>query len=145
MITSFSTTRRITINVVPARVWAALTTPEIIKQYMFGAEVVSNWQTGSSLVYKGHWEGQPFEDKGVILEIPPENLLKTSFYSALSGLEDKPENYSTITYELNSEAAGRTTLTVTQDNQPTSAAADQAGRNWEMTLSQIKQLLEEPE
>ncbi len=143
MTTSFSITRRTTINAASARVWEALTTPEIIKQYMFGAEAVSNWQPGSSLVYKGQWEGQPFEDKGVILEISPAKLLKTSFYSALSGLEDKPENYSTITYQLNSEADGRTTLTVTQDNNPTQAAADQTGRNWEMTLGQIKQLLEQ--
>lgn len=145
MITSFSATRRITIIASAARVWAALTTPEIIKQYMLGTEVVSNWQKGSPLVYKGQWDGQPFEDKGVVLEIAPEKLLKTSFYSALSGLADRPENFSTITYELNAEADGRTTLTVTQDNQPTQAAADQAGGNWEMTLGQIKQLLELPE
>lgn len=143
MTTSFSITKRTTINAASARVWEALTTPEIIKQYMFGAEAVSNWQPGSSLIYRGQWNGQPYEDKGTILEIEPRKLLKTTFYSALSGLEDKPENHNTITYELNSEATGRTSLTVTQDNNPTQAAADQTGKNWEMILSQIKQMLEQ--
>lgn len=42
-----------TVNAPIARVWEALTKPEIIKQYMFGANVVSDWRVGSSIVWKG--------------------------------------------------------------------------------------------
>jgi len=31
----------------PERVWAALTDPKLIKRYMFGSEVETDWQQGS--------------------------------------------------------------------------------------------------
>jgi uncharacterized protein YndB with AHSA1/START domain len=31
------------INASPAQVWAALTDPELIKQYMFGSQVETDW------------------------------------------------------------------------------------------------------
>ena len=142
MTTSFSITKQITINASTGRVWEALTTPEIVKQYMFGTEVVSTWQKGGPLVYKGQWDGQPFEDRGTILEIMPQKLLKATYFSAASGLEDKPENHNLVTYEIIPEEGGLTVLSITQDNNPSQSAADYAGENWEMTLNQIKYLLE---
>ena len=47
----------ITINASIAKVWEALVNPSIIKQYMFGTEVVSDWKEGSSIVWKGIWKG----------------------------------------------------------------------------------------
>ncbi len=46
-----------------AKVWEALTNPEIISQYMFGAEVTSDWQVGSDIYWRGEWKGKSFEDK----------------------------------------------------------------------------------
>lgn len=139
---SFIATKSVTINATPTRIWEAMTQPELVKQWMFGAEVVSDWQKGGSLVYKGIWDGKPFEDKGTILDIEPEKILKTTYYSPLSGLEDRPENYNTVTYELSAEADDHTTLTITQDNNSTQEAADKAEANWGMTLDAIKKLLE---
>ena len=34
------------------RVWNALTNPDIIKQYMFGAKVISDWNEGSPIVWR---------------------------------------------------------------------------------------------
>jgi hypothetical protein len=59
----------------------------------------------------------------------------------LAGLEDKPENYSTVTYDL-AEAQGRTTLTVTQDNNPSPESAERSAKNWAMVLEGLKKLLE---
>ena len=139
---TFTATKSTTINATPEKIWEALTAPEIVEQYMFGADVVSDWQKGSPLIYKGEWEGKPYEDKGTILDIEPNKLLKTTYFSALGGLEDKPENYNTVTYELTSEAEGQTKLTVMQDNNPSQEAADKATENWGMTLNTIKELLE---
>src|SRR5258706_3209022 len=41
--------------------------PEILKQYYFGADIISDWKMGSSIIYKGEWQGKPYEDKGTIL------------------------------------------------------------------------------
>jgi uncharacterized protein YndB with AHSA1/START domain len=38
------------------RVWNALVNPNVIKQYMFGTNVVSDWKEGSSIVWKGEWK-----------------------------------------------------------------------------------------
>jgi uncharacterized protein YndB with AHSA1/START domain len=50
-----------------AKVWDALVNPQVIKQYMFGTAVVSDWQPGSPITWKGEWKGKPYEDKGTIL------------------------------------------------------------------------------
>jgi uncharacterized protein YndB with AHSA1/START domain len=96
-------------------VWEALITPAMIKQYMFGTEVVSEWREGSSIVWKGIWEGKPYEDKGIILKVEPLKTLQYSHYSPLSGVADLPENYHTMTYEL-SEEESNTIVSLSQDN-----------------------------
>ena len=88
------------INAPGEEVWNALVNPEAIRQYMFGANVVSAWQEGSSITWKGEWQGQPYEDKGVILKFRPGRTIQYSHFSPLSGLPDKQENYHTVTIEL---------------------------------------------
>ncbi len=34
----------ISLDASPSKVWGALTNPKLIKQYMFGTEVTSNWK-----------------------------------------------------------------------------------------------------
>ena len=122
-------------------VWDALTKPELIKQYLFGTEASSDWQKGSSISYRGVWEGKPYEDKGVIEEIVEGKRLISTYWSPLSGAADSPENYSTITWELHS-ADGVTRLTLTQDNNESEESASHSQSNWEMVLAKMKEILE---
>ena len=48
----------------PARVWSALTDPAEIKRYMFGSEVETDWKPGSTIVWKGEYQGRAYQDKG---------------------------------------------------------------------------------
>lgn len=57
----------ISINAAPSKVWDALLDPEAIKQFMFDTDVVTDWKTGSPIVWRGEWQGNPYEDKGVVL------------------------------------------------------------------------------
>jgi uncharacterized protein YndB with AHSA1/START domain len=131
----------INIKCSPTKIWEALTNPELIKQYFFGTEVTTNWIVGSPITYKGVWNGQPYEDKGLILEIVPDKTLLSSYWSSMAGLEDVPENYKTVKYEL-SKVGDLTTLTITQDNNSTQEEADHSKQNWEMVLNGIKGLVE---
>ncbi len=79
------------ISASPAQVWSALTDPEQIKKYMFGSQVVTDWEQGSPIVWKGEYEGKKYEDKGEVVEIEPERRLKVTHFSPLSGREDTPE------------------------------------------------------
>jgi len=62
------------ISATAAKVWNALTNPELIRQYMFGTNVVSDWREGSPIVWKGEWQGTTYEDKGVILKLKPKTF-----------------------------------------------------------------------
>src|SRR5579884_1962562 len=94
-------------------VWRALTEPDSIAQFMFGARVITDWQPGSAITYEGEWKGKPYRDKGEVLEVVPKRLLKTTHFSPLSGKADVPENYNVVTYELTSRS-GRTMVRVIQ-------------------------------
>jgi len=122
-------------------VWAALTTPEIVKQWLFGTTVISDWKVGSPLIYKGEWEGKTYEDKGVILEINPEKILSSTYWSGMSGLPDAPENYQKVTYELSPVPDG-TRLAITQENVKSEESRDHSGENWGKVLTGLKTLLE---
>ena len=138
---TFTATAKITIKAGSARVWDALTNPRVIKQYLFGTEAKSDWKVGSPITYTGVWEGKTYEDKGKIVELVPNRLLKSTYWSSMGGKPDTPENYNTVTYAL-AQNGGETTLTVTQDNNPTRESADHSTENWKMVLKAMKELLE---
>jgi hypothetical protein len=52
----------------------ALVNPEIVAKYMLGSQQVSDWQKGSSIIWKKDFNGRRFEDKGEILEITPKKV-----------------------------------------------------------------------
>ena len=132
-----------TIKASTDKVWNALTNPEMIKKYMFGTTVVSDWKEGSKIVWKGEWEGKSYEDKGKILQIEDQKKLQYSHYSPLSGLNDNPQNYHTVTIDL-ARKDNETILTLTQDNNPDEKTRDHSEKNWKMMLASLKKLLEEP-
>ena len=124
-----------------AKVWDALVNPELIRQYMFGTNVVSSWKEGSPIVWEGKWEGKEYEDKGVILKFEPWHLIQYSHFSPLLGLPDAPENYHTVTIDL-SRSGARTLLTLSQDNNPSEQARKHSEKNWGMMLASLKKLME---
>jgi uncharacterized protein YndB with AHSA1/START domain len=130
-----------TINAPPQRVWEALTNPEIIKKYFFGTYASSDWKKGSPITFKGEWEGKKYEDKGTILNMIPGKRLRYNFWSSMSGIEDKPENYVIITYELR-EKDKATELNITQENIPTEEMKDHAEQNWRKVLEGLKEVVE---
>ena len=73
----------VTINAPAAKVWEALVNPAMIKQYLFGTEVQTDWKVGSPIIYKGTWEGKDYLDKGTIIDLVPGRLLLTTYWSSL--------------------------------------------------------------
>ena len=130
-----------TINASASRVWEAIINPKLIKQYLFGAEVISDWKEGSPISYKGIYEGKTYEDKGSVLKVEPEKLLLITHWSPLSGSPDSPENYHKVRYEVDAKN-GSTQLTITQDNNSSEEEQDQNAKFWKMVLDGMKKLLE---
>jgi uncharacterized protein YndB with AHSA1/START domain len=119
------------------RVWAALTDPEQIKEYMYGSRVETSWEVGSSITWNGEYEGRPYQDKGEVLTFDPPNELSVTHYSAMSGEEDVPENYHTLVYTL-SEADGTTHVSLTQDGCKDDDEAERFSANWQQMLDGLK-------
>lgn len=130
-----------TIHAPASKVWQALVNPEIIKQYLFNTDVISDWREGSPIIYRGEWQGKPFEDKGKILKIEPEKVLKSTHWSPLSGVPDMPENYHTVTYTLSGNG-DHTEVTITQDNNASEEEKEHSEENWNTVLAGMKKLLE---
>jgi uncharacterized protein YndB with AHSA1/START domain len=130
-----------TLHAPVSKVWQALVNPKIIKQYLFNTDVISDWKMGSPIIYRGEWQGKAFEDKGKILEIEHEKLLRSTHWSPLSGVPDTPENYHTVTYTLSEKGDG-TEVTITQDNNASDEEKEHSEQNWRTVLEGMKKLLE---
>ena len=132
-----------TVKIIAAKekVWDALTNPDKIKQYFFGTNAISDWKKGSSLKFTGEWEGKTYEDKGIILDTQPGKLFRYTYWSSMGKLEDLPENYATVTYEL-VPAGDETILNVAQDNIASQEQKEHSEQNWNYVLGELKKFVE---
>jgi uncharacterized protein YndB with AHSA1/START domain len=130
-----------TIHAPSSKVWDALTKPELIKQYFFGTNVVTDWKVGSPIYYRGEWQGRTYEDKGIILENEPKKRLVSTHWSPLAGVPDSPEYYHTVTYVL-SEHDDHTDVTILQDNNTSEDEKVHSEENWKMVLAGLKKVVE---
>ncbi len=133
--------KTVSIKAPASKVWEALTSPEWIKQYLFGTKVISDWKAGSPIRFTGTWEGKEYEDKGTILKFEKGKFFQYTYWSSFSSLPDIPENYAVLTFELSSHG-DRTELSLTQDNIASEAALEHSGKNWEGVFQTMKGLLE---
>lgn len=122
-------------------IWEALTDPTSISQYMYGTKVTTDWSEGSPITWEGEWEGRPYQDKGVILDVHPPQVLEFSHFSPLTGLPDVPANYHTVRIEV-VEDGPRAEVTLIQDNNETPEAREHSERNWQAMLDGLKTLVE---
>jgi len=140
----FEAVKTVTIHATKREVWDALTNPEKVKQYMHGTEMSTDWKEGSPIFWRGEWKGRPYEDKGTVLAVEPQKLLRYTHWSPMGGSEDKPENYHTVTCVLVG-GDGETTLTLTQDNNATQEEAEKmANQNWGPVMEGVKAVAEKP-
>jgi uncharacterized protein YndB with AHSA1/START domain len=135
-----------TVNAPPAAVWNALTTATTLKQFFFGSDISSDWRVGSRIRFKGAWKGKPYEDKGNIQAFDAGKRLAFTHWSPLSGMEDKPENYHIVTFDLRPTDGG-TEVVLTQTNQNdaeplTPENRQEYAKNWTMVLDGLKKTVE---
>lgn len=128
-------------NAPKATVWKGLTDPGMIKEYFFGTDLKTDWKVGSPVIWSGEWDGKQYEDKGEVLDINPGEFVKYSYWSSMSGTEDKPENYQTVSYSLKEES-GKTVLTITQEGSKDKAAKEHSEANWKALMEELRKMIE---
>ena len=138
---TLTATARALISADRPAVWSVITDSSLMSRAFFGAKVESDWQVGSSITYRGEWEGKSFEDKGEILQVRPNELLQFTHFSPLSGAPDVPENYHTVTFELADHGAA-TELVITQTNASSPEEQEHSAANWAKVVETVKELAE---
>ena len=124
------------------KVWLALTSPDLVKQWQYGSDLLTTWEIGTSIVFRNEWNGQVFEQKGTVLEFSPESRLKYSLFFPRPDLQDVPESCFFMTYEL-AESGGTTSLLVRQeDPRPSQPDELSGGDDGPDVLSLLKELVE---
>ncbi|QEC53028.1 SRPBCC domain-containing protein [Anseongella ginsenosidimutans] len=89
-----------------------------------------------SILWTGEYEGTTYVDKGVVQEFIPNQKVSYTYLSSWSGLEDKPENYLFVSYELMPVENG-TELTITQSNY-SEENAKHSNDNWVVVIDGLK-------
>lgn len=118
-----------------SEVWAALTDTTTLGDIMFGSTVETTWAVGSPIVYRGEWEGKPFEDHGTVIELTAPTLLRVSHEAP--GSDETHE----VRYELR-ELGPATHVTLTQDGNASVEAAEHSAANWKATLGSLQRVVE---
>ena len=140
-----STKSEVVVAAPAGKVWAALTRPELVKQWQFGSDLITTWEPGSPIRFRTVWNDTVFEQWGTVLSFEPEQSLKYSLFAPRPGLEDRPENYFFMTYLLE-EADGVTRVSFVNDDPRGSTGPDQPSDDEDeagkAVLQQLKSLLE---
>jgi len=134
--------KSIDINAPVAKVWDALTNPAIIKEYLFGTETITDWKPGSEIIFQGEYQGHKYRDKGIVKENILNKRISYSYWSGFSGLEDKPENYSLVSYDVVSKGNDQTQLTWTQKGYPDEERQKHSESGMDVFLKSIKEVVE---
>ena len=128
----------------PERVWDALTDPRMVRQYMEGTNVDSSWSAGAPITWQGEFRGRSYRDHGKVLRAERCRVLEYTHFSPGQGVPDEPENYHTVTIELEGDE-DMTHVTLSQDGNPTDEARQHSEANWRRMLDGLREVAEEPE
>ena len=138
MVTNIST---IVLNAPIEKVWNALTQPDLVKQWQYGSDLITDWIVGKEIRFRYEWEGQVFEQWGTVLEVVPNQKIKYSLFFPRPELEDKPENYFIISYILSEENQKVKLEILQEDNRPGSIQEEPQGEE-NPILQGLKALIE---
>ena len=137
----------------PERLWQALTDPVFTRRY-WGAELYSDWQVGSPVLWKEGLDEEPCDLGQIVLEAEPRRRLSYTWHhprpyhaemlgwSADRLAEAQREPRSRATFDLE-PADDAVKLTVTHDGFASgSPMLDAVRAGWPQLLANLKTLLE---
>ncbi len=140
-------TKEITFNAPKQKIWDLITNPKMTKQYMFGCEVISNWEIGNKITWKGRTEDQKevVYVKGEITDIIQGTKVSFTMFDPNMGIKDIPSNYVNLTYEL-VESKGKTKLIIIQGDfkgsENSEKRFEESKKGWDMVIPLMKELVQ---
>jgi uncharacterized protein YndB with AHSA1/START domain len=132
---------RVSVNAAKGTVWKVVTDPVHVRQWQYGSVLDTNWSIGGPIRFTTEWDGQTFEQWGRVLTFDEPNKLSYSLFAPRPELEDRAENYFTMTYEL-TDGDGVTVLTITQEDPRPSDELDDESNDENPVLIALKGVAE---
>ncbi|WP_026480613.1 SRPBCC family protein [Ahrensia sp. 13_GOM-1096m] len=122
------------------KIFEAITKPEIARVY-WGHSNVSDWTPGSKWEHVRNSDATISDIVGKVVEHdPPKRLVMT--WAAASQADDA-DQYSRVTFDIESNKDGMVKLTVSHDElQPDSKMQSGITQGWPLVLSSMKSFLE---
>ncbi len=128
------------IQTTPEKLWAALTQPEMTRQYFFGLSVTTDWRVGADLTYLRP-DGNP-EIRGEVLEVIPNRKLVYSFNGECAEENQAGDPPSRVTFEIEPMGAACKLILVHDGFDTETTTYEGVGNGWPLVLSGLKTLLE---
>lgn len=119
---------KVSVNATKGTVWKVVTDPAHVRLWQYGSVLDTDWTIGGSIRFTTEWDGQTFEQWGTVLSVDVPNRLSYSLFAPRPDLEDRAENYFTMTYELTNDD-GVTVVTITQEDSRPSDEPDDGDPN----------------
>ena len=128
------------INASPKVVWQALTDSALVKKYLFGSAIESNWEIGGSIIFYVENDGVRTDAVyGKIEQLETNSLFRHTLYPSNADYPNIPENHLYVEYTLK-ENNGNTELTIEQGG---FLYAPDGEKRFESAISGWKQALPE--
>ncbi|WP_313637361.1 SRPBCC family protein [Paenibacillus sp.] len=135
-------TSRVLIHASAKKVWDAITKPELVKQWQYGSDLLTDWQIGSEIRFHSEWDGNVYEQWGEVLGFEPYKLIKYTLFAPRPDLEDKPENYFIMSYTLIEEGNEILLIIEQNDNRPGTTHQESQGEEGQTILAVLKDVAE---
>jgi uncharacterized protein YndB with AHSA1/START domain len=127
------------IRTTPEKLWAALTTPEFMRQYWFGMNIETSWKVGAP--WKLAFPDGRLADAGEVLEFEPPRRIVLKWKHELRP-ELTAEGYARCVMELE-PVNGAVKLTISHAiDRADSKLIEAVSGGWPRILSNLKSLLE---
>ena len=134
MVNDVIITRSVLLNATPARVWEALTHPKMTKQYYYNCEVSCDWEKGSTLRWKGDYQGRELNSEGKVLDVIPGRKIKYSGFDRLVAGDISREGDVYITHEIIPQGTRTKLLTTIEHFEGDETRAEYAAEQWDFEI-----------
>ena len=136
--------KTVLINASPAKVWAALTEPELMRRWMSEApiDIITDWKVGNPITINVGLYKKGFENRGLVLQYEPEKVVAYSHFSSISRLEDALENYTNLEFRLQQEGE-ETRVILTLSNFPTEVIYKHIAYYWSVAIELLRKFVEQ--